>query len=152
MSQVHWYARPLPNLATAACGALLVVAFWSLGARSLEPFVAGASVGLLDGILGFLGRRQSLPYLRNAANFGAATFAYLQSPWTRARNMITVACLVILGVVIARQLEQPAHYSAMTLFASFATVSFLFRALILAPWGGPSQLPSNTALERTREG
>jgi hypothetical protein len=108
-------------------------------------------VGLLDGILGLLARRQILPYLRNAETFGAVTVADLHSPWTRARSMIALACLVGLGVVIARRLEQPGHYTAMTLFASFATISFLFRALVLAPWGDPGQLPSNTSLERTRD-
>ena len=109
-------------------------------------------MGLLDGVLGLLGRRRALPLLRNAETFGAAIVAYLQSPWTKLRDVIAIACLVALSVLLARRLEHPASSSVMVLFANYFGVSGLLRALILAPWGEPSALPSNTSLERTREG
>jgi hypothetical protein len=152
LAQVHWYVRVLPTLATAACGAILVLIFWALGARSPEPLFAGAIVGLLDGALGLLGRHENLPYLRKAETFGAALFAYMKSPWTRARNMIAAGCLVVLGIVIAPRLEQPGVYTVMVLFGSYAAIADLLRAPVLAPWGGSGGLPSNNSLERTREG
>jgi hypothetical protein len=109
-------------------------------------------VGLLDGILGFLGRSRTLPHLRTAKTFGSAVVAYLHSPWTRARNMIAIACLVVLFAFLAPRSEQPASYSAMALFGSFGALSFLLRAIVLAPWGESGGLPSNKSLERTREG
>jgi hypothetical protein len=108
-------------------------------------------VGLLDGALGLLGRRENLPYLRNAETFGAALFAYMKSPWTRARNMIAVGWLVVCGIVIAPRLEQPGASTVMVLFGSYAAIADLLRALVLAPWGGSGGLPSNTSLERTRD-
>ena len=141
MAQVHWYARALPNLGFAFCGALLAFIFWSLGARSFEPYIAGACVGLLDGVLGLLGRRATLPHLRTAATPGAAIMAYMHSPWTRARNLIGIGCLVVLGIILARRLEQRADFTAFSLFGSFATISFLLRALILAPWGNRAGCP-----------
>jgi hypothetical protein len=112
----------------------------------------GALLGLLDGALEILGRRKTFPHLQKAETFGAVILAYMQSPWTRARNLIAVGGLVVLGIVLARRLEQPGYYTAMALFGSFGAVSYLCRALVLAPWGGSGGLPSNTSLERTREG
>ena len=152
MSQVHWSVRSLPNLARAAPYAVLCLAFWDLGGRAPDALIAGACVGLLDGILGFLGRGRTLPHLRKAETFAAAVDAYRQSRWTRARDVIAIVCLVVLGVVITRRLEQPAYYSALTLIMAYLALSDLLRALVLAPWGEPRVLPSNNSLERTREG
>ena len=145
MAQVHWYVRVLPTLSAAACGAILASVFWALGARSPEPLLGGAIVGVLNGALGLIGRRENLPYLRKAETFGAALFAYMKSPWTRARNVIAVGCLVVLGIVIAPRLEQPAVYTVMVLFGSYSAVADLLRALVLAPWGSSGGLPSNTS-------
>ena len=151
MSQVHWYARPLPNLVLAASVGVLVLPFWIVGAHSPEPLIAGASVGLISGILTFLGRSKNLPHVRMANSLGAVILAEMHSPWTRGREMITVACLIVVGVVVARRVEQPGLYSAMMLIASCEAMSSLLRAMTLGSWGEPSQLPSNTSLERTRD-
>jgi hypothetical protein len=141
----------LPNFAFGACGVLVSLMFWKVGAQAPEPFIAGACVGLLEGMLDLLGRRQNLPHLRKAETFGAAIFAFQHSPWTRAKDLVAFACLVVVGVFLARRAEQPALYSAVSMFLSFAAIYLLLRALILAPWCESSGVPSNTSLERTRE-
>jgi hypothetical protein len=142
----------LPNLALAIPYAVLSLVFWDLGGRAPDALIAGACVGLLDGILGFLARSRTLPHLRKAETFAAAVDAYRQSRWTRARNMIAIASVVVLGVVISRRLEQPAYYSALTLIMTYFAASDLLKALVLAPWNeSRGRLPSNTSLERTRE-
>jgi hypothetical protein len=130
---------------------VLGLAFWDWGGRAPEAVIAGACVGLLDGILGLLGRGRTLPHLRKAETFAAAVDAYRQSRWTYARNMIAIACLVVLGVVITRRLEQPAYYSALTLVMTYLALSDFLKALVLAPWGESRGLPSNTSFERTRD-
>jgi hypothetical protein len=130
----------------------MALASWSWEARAPEPLIAGACLGLLDGILGLLGRRRTLPHLRKAVTFGAAISAYFKSRWTNLRDVIAITLLVFLDVLLSRRLVQPAPYTAFVLFASYFGVSGLFRALILAPWGESRELPANTSFERTREG
>ena len=124
---------------------------WKAGSLAPEPFIAGACVGVLEGALDLLGRRQNLPHLRKAETFGAAIFAYQHSRWTRAKDLIAIACLVVIGIFVAGRVDQPWDDSAASMFLSFAAISFLLRALVLARWGEPNRLPSNTSLERTRE-
>jgi hypothetical protein len=148
--QVHWSVRALPILALGACGTVVSILLWKLGALSPEPFFAGACIGALEGMLELLGRRKNLLHLRKAETFGAAVVAYQHSAWTRAKDLVAIACLVAIGIFLARRLEQPAYHSVASMFLSFTAISFLLRALILAPWGESGGLPSNTSLERTR--
>ena len=138
-------------MALGALGAVVTVVFWKTGSLAPEPFIAGACVGVLEGVLDLLGRRQNLPHIRKAESFGAAIFAYQHSPWTRAKGLIAIACLIGIGIFVAGRLDQPGYYSAVSMILSFASVSFLLRALVLSPWGEPGRLPSNISLERTRE-
>jgi hypothetical protein len=151
MAQTHWYARSLPNLAAAVCAFALALVFWSAGAKTPEPFAAGALVGVLDGILGLLARRQTLAHLRNAESFGAVIVAHMQSPWTRARHIVDVVALIVVGVLLIPRLDQPVHYSVMTLFASFAAIESTLKALSLASTSRSIGWPSDTSLERTRD-
>jgi hypothetical protein len=151
LAQVHWSVSAWPNLALGALGTGVTLVFWKTGSLAPEPFVAGACVGVLEGVLDLLGRRQNLPHLRKAQTFGAAIFAYRHSRWTRAKDLVALACLIVIGMVLADRIHQSGHYSAVSMFLSFAAVSFLLRALVLAPWGESARLPSNTSLERTRD-
>jgi hypothetical protein len=152
LSQVHWSVSAWPNVAFGASGTVVSFMFWKAGSLAPDPFIAGVLVGVLEGALDLLGRRRNLPHLRRAETFGAAIFAYRHSPWTRAKDLIALACLVVIGLLVAGRVEQPGYYTAVSMFLSFAAVSFLLRALVLAPWGESDRLPSNTSLERTREG
>ncbi len=152
MARTHWTARPLPNLGGAACAFIVALGMWSAGAKAPEPYVAGALVGVLHGILGILARGRTFLHLRNAESFGAVIFAQMQSRWTFARESICVAVLVVVGVLLAPGLDQPGLYSAMTMFFSFAAIESTLKALVLVSWSRSDGLPSNTSLERTREG
>ena len=152
MLQVHWAVSAWPNLALGALGVVVTFVFWKTGSLAPEPFIAGACVGVLEGALDLLGRRQNLPHLRKAETFGAAIVAYQHSRWTRAKDLIALACLIVSGMFLTDRIEQSGHYSVVSMFLSFAAVSFLLRALVISPWGESGRLPSNTSLERTREG
>ncbi len=115
----------MPNFAIGASGGVLSLVLWRVGALAPEPLVAGACVGLLEGMLDLLGRRQNLPHLRKAETFGAGIVAYQHSRWTRAKDLITFACLVVIAMFLVRRTEQSAHFSVVSMFISFASVSLL---------------------------
>jgi hypothetical protein len=143
LAKSHWYVRAWPNVCLSICAASIVAVHWWFGFRSTVPVIAGGAVGVLDGVLTFLGRQQFLPYASRAATFNAALLAHMHSPWTRGRNTVAVLALTVLGFVLLPGLAQPLMMSVYVLFASYAAVSYLLRAAIFFGASEHVEVPSN---------
>jgi hypothetical protein len=148
MPKPHWSVRAWPNLGLSVCAWALPVLFWLSEYKALEAMEIGGAVGVLDGLLTFLGRRQILPRVHTAITSRDALFVHMQSPWTRGRNTIAMLLMVVLGFVFLPRLPEPTLFSVVKLIAGYCVVSFFLRALVLARAGQYAQPPSNPSLER----
>jgi hypothetical protein len=154
MDSPHWYVRPWPNLGLAVCGLLPIVIFQALGIEPAALVGAGVLVGLLDGVLEYLGRRAVGRELHRARNFGEVLFTYAKSPWTRVRNLTCLAALLVTGAILVPRTHGSAVFATVYLFCGYTSSSFALRALVAWLWRTKYRRPlvtANNALERTRD-
>jgi len=148
VTQPHWIVRVWPNVGLSFCALAVVALLWVGGFRALEPAAIGGTVGIVDGLLTYLGRRDILPRVRTAMTPGAAMLVHMHSPWTRGRNTIAILVLVVMGAIFLPRLSEPLYVSAVKLLTGYGAVSYLLRALVLSQQGRYPYPPSNNSLQR----